>query len=48
VNGGILGSCVSEAVFASIFRVTIWFRTIERDDYDGNNNKGNKNVILRK
>jgi hypothetical protein len=39
VNGGILGSYVSEAVSASIFTVTIWFRRIERDDdYDGINN----------
>jgi hypothetical protein len=49
VNGGILGSYVSETVFASIFMVTIWFRTFESDDdYDGSISKGNKDVMLRK
>ena len=48
MNVGILVSYVVETVFASIFSVTIWFRRIESDyDYNGNNNKGNKNAMLR-
>jgi len=49
VNGGILGSLCFGDYFYLHLQGDVWFRTFESDDdYDGRNNKGNKNVMLGK